>query len=63
MVGLASLAVQSAKKLIQKGNLENNTCLLLCLELTFTYEALELIPSRIGDLTDFFQDISSDNET
>ncbi len=35
----------------------------VCLELTFTYEALALIPTRIGGFADFFQDISSDNET
>ncbi len=36
---------------------------LLCLELNFMHEALVLIPTRIGDFTDFFQDISLDNET
>ncbi len=29
----------------------------------FAHEALVLIPTRIGDFTDFFQDISLDNET
>ncbi len=63
MVALASLALQSAKKLFQKGNLENKRWYLLCLELTFTHEALVLIPTCIGDFTDFFQDISLDSET
>ncbi len=29
----------------------------------FAHEALVLIPTHIGDFTDFFQDISLDNET
>ncbi len=33
------------------------------LELTFAYEVLVLIPTCIGDFTNFFQDISFDNET
>ncbi len=63
MVAFASLALQSAKKLFQKGICKTNVWYLLCLELTFTYEALALIPTCIGDFADFFQDISSDNET
>ncbi len=34
-----------------------------CLELTFVHKVLALIPTRIRDFTDFFQDISLDNET
>ncbi len=66
MVALSSLALQSAKKLFQKGNLENKS-MILCLELTFAHKALDkalvLIPIRIGDFNDFLQDISIDNET
>ncbi len=29
----------------------------------FTHKVLVLIPTRIGDFTDFSQDISLDNET
>ncbi len=29
----------------------------------FTHEALISIPTHIGDFTDFFRDISLDNET
>ncbi len=61
MVALASLAFQSAKKLFQKGNLENKRAI-LCLELTFAHEALILIPKHFGDVTDFFRDISFENE-
>ncbi len=60
MVALASLALQSTKKLFQKGNLENNL-VILTLELTFAHEALVLSPIRIRDFTDFFRDISLDN--
>ncbi len=35
---------------------------LLCLELTFAHEALVLIPKNLGDLTDFFRDISFKND-
>ncbi len=62
MVALASLALQSAKKLFQKGNLENKS-VILCLELTFAHKVLVLIPTRIGNFTNFFWDISLDNET
>ncbi len=31
------------------------------MELTFAHEVLVLIPTRIGDFTDFFRDISLDN--
>ncbi len=57
MVALASLALQSAKKLFQKGNLENNR-VILTLELTFAHEALILSPTQIRD---FFRDFSLDN--
>ncbi len=40
---------------------KTNAWYLLCLELTFTHEVLVLIPKRIGDITNFFQDISLDN--
>ncbi len=66
MVALASLALQSAKKLFQKGNLENKRVILTLSgadHYTKAHEALVLIPTRIGDFTDFFQDISLDNET
>ncbi len=53
MVALASLALQSAKKLFQKGNLENKR-IILCLEQTFVHEALVLIPTRIGDFFSIF---------
>ncbi len=62
MVDLASLALQSGKKLFQKGNLENKS-VTLCLELTFANKALLLIPTRIGEFTVFFWDISLDNDT
>ncbi len=55
MVALASLALQSAKKLFQKGNLENKRVIL-------TLSGAD-IPARIGDFTDFFRDISSENKT
>ncbi len=61
MVALASLALQSAKKLFQKGNLENKR-VILCLELKFTHKALVLIPTCFRDFTDFFRDISLDSE-
>ncbi len=62
MVALASLALQCAKKLFQKGILENKS-VILCLELTFVHEALVLIPVHaLGTLPIFFQDISLDNE-
>ncbi len=64
MVTLASLALQSAKKLFQKGNLENkHVTLTLSGADVHAHEVLVLIPTRIGDFTDFFQDISLDNET
>ncbi len=44
MVALALLALQSAKKLFQKGNLEK----------TFVHEALVLIPTCIGDFFSIF---------
>ncbi len=62
-VALASLALQSAKKLFQKGSLETKAWYLLCLELMFAHEALVLITTCIGDFTEFFRDISLDNET
>ncbi len=62
MVALASLALQSAKKLFQMGNLENKS-MILCLELTFAHKVLVLIPTRIGDFIIFLWDISLDNET
>ncbi len=52
-LALASLALQSVKKLFQKSNLENKR-VILYLELTFAHKALVLIATRIGDLTDFF---------
>ncbi len=60
MEALASLALQSAKKLFQKGNLENKR-VILCPELTFAHKALVLIPKHLGDFTDFFRDISFEN--
>ncbi len=61
MVAVA-LALQSAKKLFQKGNLENKSMIL-----TFAHKALDkalvLIPICIGDFNDFLQVISIDNET
>ncbi len=53
IVALASLALQSAKKLFQKGNLAN-AWYLLCLELTFVHEVLILISTHIGDFTVVF---------
>ncbi len=50
MVALTSLALQSVKKLFQKGNVENKL-VILCLELTFAHEALVPIPTRIGDFS------------
>ncbi len=50
--------IQSAKKLFQKGNLENKRVILTFLELTFAHKALVLIPKHFRDVTDFFQDIS-----
>ncbi len=63
IVAFVSLALQSDKKLFQKGNLENKAWYLLCLKLTFTHKALVSIPTCIGYFTDFLPDISSDNET
>ncbi len=40
---------------------KKNVWHLLCLELTFAHKVLVLLPTRIGDFTNFFQDISSDN--
>ncbi len=41
---------------------KTNAWYLLCLELTFAHEALVLIPKHLGDITDFFRDISFENE-
>ncbi len=48
MVALAKLALQSAKKLFQKGNLKTKYEA-LCLDLTFAHEALVLIPLSESD--------------
>ncbi len=63
MVAVASLALQSAKKLFQKAIWKTNALYLFCLELTSAHKALVLIPTRIGDFSDFFQGISLDHET
>ncbi len=64
MVALASLALQSAKKLFQKGNLDNKRMILTLSGADVRAQALVLIPTRIGDFTQiFFRDISLDNET
>ncbi len=55
---IAFAIIQSAKKLFQKGNLENKRVILTFLELTFAHKALVLIPKHFRDVTDFFQDIS-----
>ncbi len=48
---------------LSEGQFGKQTRYLLCLELTSAHEELVLIPTRIGDFTNFFQDISLDNET
>ncbi len=64
MVALASLALQSAKKLFQKGNLENKRVILTLSGADIRAQNVGwLIPTRIGDFTDFFQDFSLNNET
>ncbi len=40
---------------------KTNALYLLCLELTSVHEALVLIPKHLGDVTDFFRDISFEN--
>ncbi len=57
MVALASLALQSAKKLFQKGNLENKLVIL-----TFGAD-VRTRSVGIYSYKDFFQDISLDNTT
>ncbi len=54
MVALASLALQSAKKLFQNGSLENKSVILTL------SGAVVLIPTHIGDFTDFDSALGSD---
>ncbi len=63
MVALASLALQSDKKLFQKSNLENKTVILTLsgadIRTLNWYWSLKVL----GTLPIFFQDIFLDNET
>ncbi len=64
MVALASLALQVTRSSFRRAIWKKKTCdTYFVLELTFEHEALALIPTRFGDFTDFFRDISLDNET
>ncbi len=47
-IALATLALQSARKLLQKGNLENK-CMILTLSGADIRTSLVLIPKHIGD--------------
>ncbi len=60
MVALASLALQTAKKTLSEGQFGKQTP---STYYVWSWRSLVLIPTRIGDLTYLFQDISSDNET
>ncbi len=63
MVALASLALQSAKKLFQKGNLENKHVILTLSGADVCARSVGINPYTYWGLYDFFQDISLDNET
>ncbi len=63
MVALASLALQSAKKLFQKGSLENKSVILTLSGADVRARSVGIIATCIGDFTEFFRDISLDNET
>ncbi len=55
MVALASLALQSAKKLVQKGNLENKSVILTLSWADVHARSVGIDPRTcIGDFTDFF---------
>ncbi len=63
MIALASLALQSAKKLFQKGNLENKSMMLTLSGADVHAWSVGIDPYTYWGLYRFFQDISSDNET
>ncbi len=54
------ISLTECQEALSEGNLENKR-VIFYMELTFADEVLVLIPTRIGDFTDFLRDISLDN--
>ncbi len=63
MVALASLASHSAKKLFQKGILENKHVILTLSGADVRARSVGIDPYTYWGRTDFFRDISLDNVT
>ncbi len=66
MVALTSLALKSAKKPFQKGNLENKHVIGYLHSMSGAYvraQSVGIYSYTYWDFTDFFRDISSYNET
>ncbi len=61
--GFSIISLTECIEALSEGQFVKQKRYLLCLELTFAHEALVLISTCIGDFTDFFRDISVDNET
>ncbi len=61
--GFSIISLTECQEALSEGQFVKQKRYLLCLELTFAHEALVLISTCIGDFTDFYQDISLDNET
>ncbi len=61
--GFSIISLIECIEALSEGQFGKQKRYLLCLQPTFTHKALVLISTCIGDFTDFFRDISVDNET